>query len=126
MNYYYKNNNPLKKRTGDCVIQALCNALDKPWEEVFMGLAEVGMLIYELPNNNSVWDIYLRNHGFTRHAIPNTCPDCYTVFDFCRDHPFGTYVLGTGTHAISVINGTIFDTWNSSNEIPIVYYKKEV
>lgn len=126
MNYIYKNNNPIKKRTGDCVIQALCNVLDKTWEEVFIGLAEIGLLIYETIESNATWDIYIRNHGFVRHAIPDTCPDCYTVFDFCKDHPFGAYVLGTGNHAISVIDGTVFDTFNSLNELPIYYYEREV
>lgn len=68
MNYVYKNNNPIKKRTGDCVIQALCNALDKTWEEVFMGLAEVGLLIYETIESNATWDIYIRNHGFSQES----------------------------------------------------------
>ena len=89
-------------------------------------MAETGLLIYSLPNNNDTWDLYLRNNGFSRHVIPNTCPDCYTVIDFCRDHPYGTFVLGTGSHAIAVINGVIGDAYNSGNEIPIVYYKKEV
>ena len=91
-----------------------------------MGLAEIGLLIYETIESNATWDIYVRNQGFTRHVIPNTCPDCYTVFDFCKDHPFGTFILGTGNHAISVIDGVVYDTWNSLNEIPIVFYKKEV
>jgi len=126
MEYIYKNNNPMKKRNGDCVIQAISTALDKPWEEVYLGLAETGLLIYSLPNNNDTWDLYLRNHGFSRHSVPNTCPDCYTVFDFCKDHPFGTYILGTGSHAVCVIDGCAYDTFNSLNEIVIVYYKKEV
>lgn len=126
MNYIYTNKNPMKKRNNDCAIQALCIVLNKTWEEVFMGLAETGLLIYEPMTNKATTDLYLRNHGFSRHAIPDTCPDCYTVFDFCKDHPFGTYVLGTGDHAIAVIDGVIYDTWNSSNEIPVVYYKKEV
>jgi len=126
MEYIYKNNNPMKKRNGDCVIQAISTALDKPWEEVYLGLAETGLLIYSLPNNNDTWDLYLRNHGFSRHIIPDSCPDCYTVFDFCKDHPFGTYILGTGSHAVCVIDGCAYDTFNSLNEIVIVYYKKEV
>lgn len=125
-NYIYTNTNPMKKRNGDCVIQAISIALDKPWEEVYLGLAETGLLIYSLQNNNDTWDLYLRNHGFSRHVIPNTCPDCYTVIDFCRDHPYGIYVLGTGSHAIAIVNGIIRDAYNSGTEIPIVYYKKEV
>ena len=126
MEYIYKNNNPMKKRNGDCVIQAISTALDKPWEEVYLGLAETGLLLCSLPNNNDTWDLYLRNHGFSRHAIPNSCPDCYTVFDFCKDHPFGIYILGTGSHTVCVIDGCVYDTFNSLNEIPIVFYKKEV
>ena len=126
MEYIYKNNNPMKKRNGDCVIQAISTALDKPWEEVYLGLAETGLILCSLPNNNDTWDLYLRNHGFSRHAIPNSCPDCYTVFDFCKDHPFGTYILGTGSHAVCVIDGCAYDTFNSLNEIAIVFYKKEV
>lgn len=124
-NYIYTNINPMKKRNGDCVIQALGIALDKSWEEVYLELAEVGLLLYSMMNNNDTWDLYLRNHGFSRHAISNSCPDCYCVIDFCRDHPYGTYVLGTGNHAIAVIDGIIRDAYNSGSEIPIVYYRKE-
>lgn len=126
MNYVYRNNNPMKKRKGDCVINALCTALDKSWEEVFIGLAEIGLLIYETTESDSTWDLYLRNHNFTRHVIPDKCPDCYTVFDFCRENPYGIFVLGTGRHAVCVIDGILYDTWNSLNEIPIIYYKKEI
>lgn len=126
MDYIYKNNNPMKKRTGDCVIQALCNVLDKPWETIHDELSETSKMIYETMESNASWDLYLRMHGFTRHSIPNTCPDCYTVFDFCKDHPYGVYVLGTGNHAISVIDGTVYDIFNSLGEVPIYYYEREV
>lgn len=125
MSFVYFNPNPIGKHTGDCVIQAICKATDQTWEEVFMGLAEVSLLIYETVESNSTWDIYLRQNGFSRHAIPDTCPDCYTVEDFCFEHPYGTYVLGTGSHAVCVKDGIIYSTWDSSNEIPIVYYRKE-
>ena len=57
--------------------------------------------------------------------IPNTCPDCYTIADFCNDHPYGTYILATGTHVVAVIDGDYYDTWDSGNEIPIFYWQKE-
>lgn len=125
MNYIYYNPNPIGKHTGDCVIQALCKVLDKPWEEIYIGLARTGLLIYETMESNATWDLYLRNHGFSRHSIPNTCPDCYTVADFCRDNPIGQFVLGMGDHAVAIENGMIFSTWDCSNEIPIYYYERE-
>ena len=125
MAYEYYNPNPIGKRTGDCIIRALCKVLNKPWMDIHVGLALQGLEIYETMESNSTWDLYLRKNGFKRYVIPNTCPNCYTVADFCRDHPEGTYVLGTGTHAIAVVDGTIHDTWNSSLEIPVFYWSKE-
>lgn len=126
MSYVYFNPNPIGKHTGDCVIQAICKVTGLPWEEVYMGLAKTGLLIYETMESNPTWDLYLRNYGFKRRTIPNTCPDCYTIADFCEDHPYGEYILGTGNHAVAVVRGTIYSTWDSSMEIPIVYYEREV
>lgn len=68
---------------------------------------------------------YLRKIGYKRKLIPNACPDCYTVKDFCVDNPHGKYLLATGSHVIAVIDGDYYDTWDSGNEIPIYYYVKE-
>lgn len=125
MAYEYYNPNPIGKRTGDCIIRALCKVLDMPWMDVHVGLALQGLEIYETMESNATWDLYLRKKGYKRYAIPNTCPNCYTVADFCRDHPEGSFVLGTGTHAIAVIDGVIYDTWDSSLEIPVFYWSKE-
>jgi hypothetical protein len=36
------------------------------------------------------------------------------------------FVIGTGTHAVAVIDGNIFDAWDSSHEIPQYYLEKEI
>jgi hypothetical protein len=89
-----------------------------------MALYVHGLQLADLANSDAVWTSYLRNKGFTRGVIPDTCPDCYTVADFAEDHPDGTFVLGTGSHAVTVIDGTIFDAWDSSNAIPIFFLQK--
>ena len=58
-------------------------------------------------------------------VILDDYPDYYTVQDFCIDHPKGTYVLGTGTHAVAVVDGYYYDAWDSGKEIPIYYFSKE-
>lgn len=80
----------------------------------------------DMPSSNAVWGEYLKRNGFTRHIIPDTCPSCYTVGAFCEDHPYGAYMLATGTHVVAVIDGNYIDTWDSGNEIPIYYWKKEI
>jgi len=77
-----------------------------------------------MPSSNSVWGAVLRQNGFTRTALPPTCPDCYTARDFAEDHPYGTYVLGFGNHVATVVNGQLYDSWDSSNEIPQYYWEK--
>ena len=79
----------------------------------------------DLLSSNAVWNAYLVNKGFTRDIVSNDCPSCYTIADFCEEYPQGTYIIGTGSHAVCVIDGVLYDTWNSSDEMPIYFYKKE-
>ena len=123
--FIYTNPNPIDKKTGDCVIRAIAIATNSTWEEAYMDLCMEGLLMADLPNSNAVWSSYLRKHGYKRSVIPNTCPDCYTVEDFAEDHPFGTYVLCSGTHTVTIVSGNILDAWNSSQEIPTFYFYKE-
>lgn len=119
------NPNPANRRTDDCVIRAISKVLDIPWERAYIMLAVKGLETYDLPNANNVWGAVLKDNGFVREVIPNTCPECYTVEDFCADNPVGTYVLGTGTHAIACIDGNYYDTWQSGESVPIYVYRKE-
>ena len=123
--FIYTNPNPLNKIISDCVVRAIAIATSTTWERAYIDLCKQGLSMLDLPNANPVWGAYLKKHGFKREIIPNTCPDCYTIEDFCYDHPEGTYVLGTGGHCVTVMDGNIYDTWDSSNEIPVYYFYKE-
>lgn len=125
MAYQYFQNNPSGKVLGDCVVRAVSLATDENWQKTYIGLALQGFLMSDLPNSDSVWGTYLKNNGFVRHTIENSEPDCYTIGEFALDHPEGVYVLGTGSHAVTVIQGTVFDAWDSSNECPIFYYSRD-
>lgn len=81
-------------------------------------IASNGFAMGDMPSSNSVWGAVLRQNGFKKQTIPNSCPDCYTFADFARDNPRGTFVLGTGTHVATVVDGNIYDSWDSSDEIP--------
>lgn len=119
------NPNPEGKMTDDCVIRAVAKVLNIPWEKAYMNLSIKGLEMSDMPNNNAVWGAYLREKKFVRETIPNTCPDCYTVEDFCRDNPTGVYVLGTGTHAVAVIDGNYYDAYPSGDKTVFYAYRKE-
>ena len=123
--FIYTNPIPTEKRTGDCVIRGISILTNQSWEFVYMELCKEGLLMADLPNSNAVFASYLKGLGYKKEVISNTCPDCYTAQDFCIDHPKGKYLLCTGSHVIAVIDGNIYDAWDSSNEIPTYYFYKE-
>lgn len=119
------NANPVANRVEDCIIRAVAVALDISWDDAFDLVAENAKQMGNVMHSNVVYGSVLRQHGFNRYIIPNSCPDCYTVKDFCRDHPKGVYVLGADSHVVASIDGDYFDTFDSGEE-PILYYWKEM
>lgn len=122
--YVYANPNPGNKTVGDCVIRALSLLLDLSWDQVYDELTDLGHEMYDMPSSNQVWSEYLYTKGYSRSIIPDTCPFCYRVCDFCDDHLSGRYLLAMGTHVVTVIDGDYYDTWDSGQEIPIYYFKR--
>lgn len=119
-------NNPAGRTVGDCSVRAVSKALNISWEEAYIEMCKAGLLMADMPSSDAVWGSVLRQHGFYKKAIPNMCPDCYTVEDFCRDHPEGIYVLGFGGHVATVVDGNLYDSWDSRREIPIyMWFRKE-
>lgn len=118
------NPNPEKRNGSDCVYRALSKALNQTWEDTYWDLAVLGAEMGDAPIANHVWAEYLKENGFKRYIVPDTCPACYTVKDFCENHPTGLYVLGTGSHVVTVYHGNYFDSWDSGNEVPIYFWRK--
>ena len=118
----YFQNNPTGRNVGDCSVRAVSVALGVDWETAFAMIAANAFQMGDVISANSSWGSVLRQNGFKRYAIPNICPDCYTAEQFAEDHPEGIYVLGFGNHVATVKNGQIWDSWDSSNEIPEYYW----
>ena len=118
------NPNRFDKKVGDCVVRAISKALDTSWENAYVLLCIQGFLMADLPSSNAVWSALLKSEGFKRHTIED-CPESYTIEDFCKDHPNGVYVIGTGSHAVCIVNGNVYDAWNSFRETPVYYFEKE-
>jgi len=120
------NPNPTGRRVGDCAVRAVAKALGVDWETAYAMIANNGFQMGDMPSSNSVWGAVLRQNGFYRQSLPDSCPDCYTAEDFSRDNPKGVFVLGFGTHVATIVDGNIYDAWDSSKEIPqYVWFKKE-
>ena len=125
MSYIEFNNNPVGRKVGDCSVRAVSKALGMGWEAAYIALAMNGLSMGDMPSADSVWGATLRQNGFYRETLPNSCPDCYTARDFCDEHPYGTYVLGFGGHVATVVDGDLYDSWDSSMEIPQFYWHRK-
>jgi len=123
--FRYYNANPQNLKVGDCVIRAISEAFDQSWEKIYIDLCLKGFEMADMPSSNRVWMEYLKENGWRRHIIPDTCPECYTVRDFCGEHFKGTYILGSGTHLICVKDSDWLDTWDSGEEYVVYYWENE-
>jgi hypothetical protein len=122
--YEYYNPNPdIELNASDCVVRALSKALDMSWDYTYILLSIQGYIDHDIFASDRVWNNLLYDLGYKRKFLPDTCPHCYTVGDFARDNNKGVYVLGTGKHAVTVANGRVWDSWDSSKETPLYFFE---
>ena len=117
------NPHPDRKLIDDCVVRAICKLTGKDWERVFTELFVEGLYQHDWPRKNSVWGGYLLRHGYIQSLVPDTCPNCFTVKDFCMANPYGTYLLAIGDHVVTVVDGDYYDTFDSGDEVPVYYWR---
>ena len=120
--FRYFNPHPAANVTRDCVIRAMCAVLGVSWDDAFDLVAERAKQMGQTMDDNAVYGSILRQRGFNRAIIPNSCPDCYTARDFCHDNPDGVFVLGFSGHVAAVIDGQVWDSWDSTEMIPTYYW----
>ncbi len=133
--YIHYNDNPFGNDVGDCVVRAISTAMSYNWYMVHDELCFLSRKMADMPSSNRVWKTYLKEKGFREYQAQNTCPNCLTVEQFCRQHPVGRYILSTceytkardnlivtGTHVVAVIDGDWYDIWDSGADVPLSYF----
>lgn len=125
MPFIYYNPNPNKAVVGDCVIRAISKLFDEDWDTTYARISLQGFKMKDMPSSNAVWSECLRQRGFTQNIV--SCqfddPPC-TVRSFADKHLKGKYLLFIGGHVVAVVNGDYYDTWDSGDEIPLIYWKE--
>ena len=116
------NPNPAHKEVPDCVVRAIAIALGMRWIDVYDDLCRLGRNEFNMPSADAVWGKYLYQMGFEPFLLPENCPRCVTIAAFCRMFSQGTYIIGTGSHAVAVVDGDYYDSWDSGNEIPSFFW----
>jgi hypothetical protein len=116
------NPNPCGRSTGDCVIRALSILLNQPWDQTYIEVCILGFLECDMPNANHVWGKYLTKHGYICDTLPSLST---TVSEFAHNNQNGAFLLHTGEHVVTVIDGDYYDAWDSGNEIPIYVWRQK-
>jgi hypothetical protein len=124
MSWKYCNPNPCRSEEPDCVVRAIAIATEQTWDKVHDDLCRLSHRYCTMPSVNWLWGLYLEQKGFEKFLLPESCPECVTVREFARRYPEGTYVIGTGHHAVAVISGDWLDLWNSADETPTYFFRK--
>ena len=118
------NPNPCRQEEPDCVVRAIAIATGQSWDTVHWDLCRLSHERCTMPSVNWLWELYLKRYGFEKFLLPETCPTCTTVREFCKRFPKGTYIIGTGTHAVACIDGDYLDAWDSGGEVGTYFFRK--
>lgn len=123
--FYYINLNPLKKRTGDCVVRALAFFLGIPWKEAFFDLimfcADKGLVNF---NYISTYTAFMKDKGYVRQKPPYKG---ISIGEFCEkiaDEGY-VYIIQTKRHMTIICDMDVFDTWDCRDREVIYYWKRQ-
>lgn len=119
------NPNPVGRQTGDCVVRAIAIATGRSWRETYRELCRIGEIEGDMPSSNMIWGMFLKKLGGKQFLLPEACPQCITVRAFCERYPEGVYIIGTGEHAVAVIDGDYYDAFDSGSSVPSYFWRME-
>lgn len=127
--FTFYNANPKNKYTDDCIVRALCTAMEKPYEDVLRDLCELSIKTGKFLD----YDKYLQLNGWTKFSQPRKRDNTkYTGKEFCkkvqnvitRDEVISFSHLYNcnniianigGHHIVAIINGKVQDIWDSTD-----------
>lgn len=127
--FHFYNANPHNRLTTDCVIRALSTALEIPYNDVVMELAELQCQTGFDPSEKKTYDKFLQKHGWIKMPQPKKPNgNKYTGAEFCsraRSHLLKLTLDGSrqervianigGHHIVAIIDYKVWDTWDSTD-----------
>lgn len=103
--------------TGDCTVRALCTATAMTYREAWN-------LLYTMQGEHKTCSFrlveFLRREPRRLHAreyMPFKAvrgQNRMTGQEFCKRYPKGRYLLRLAHHVVAVVDGRLYDTWDSS------------
>ncbi len=125
--YFQPNDKDLKDKVGDCQIRAFCKALNLTWVEAF----DLTIPICRELQTYTIFDcdldktkVAMKQLGFSYTGISNKKGSKRpTIEQFAKEHPNGRYIVSVAHHAVAVVDGYYYDTWDSGHKSLYGYYE---
>ena len=123
--HQYRNENPLKQETEDCVVRALVTATGKTWDIVYKELCDLGFELKKMPNSKDTWKEYLNRNSFENHIVSNKKGSKRpTVLGFTKEHKEGIFILSIANHLTVCKDGIYYDIWDCGTKSLYGYWSK--
>lgn len=123
--FHYYNANPKNKFTDDCVIRAICTALEQDYVQTVREMTELGIAYGYLVNSDETINRYLKSKGWVKCRQPRKWDNTkFTGKEWCENirwHESNVRMerqianIG-GHHIVAIIDGKINDIWDCSNK----------
>ena len=124
--YKYYNANPKKRKTGDCVIRAICTALDKSWDDVLKDLTEYALKYKYSIASEELYEIYLMDHKWIKHNKPcKRNKNGYILKEWLKKHGEEAIVTIDSDHLTYVCNHIVYDIWDCTEQTVGNFWTKE-
>lgn len=127
----YYNANTHGKNVGDCVKRGLSLAYRMDYDKIASELNKIKRQVgYGAYNLQSIYFRFIRAMGDEVQNLPSG--KHVTVELFAEEHPNGTWLVitapsedkaerGSSNHILPIINGTIYDSWDSTKQFVTKY-----
>lgn len=127
--FEYYNANPRNKISDDCVVRAICTAMERPYNEVYRELFEYSLKCGYILNDQKCFEKYLESQGWKKQKQPKKVNNTkYTGAEFCKLLSKDISALGKklianiGGHHIVCIKSQgalglfkVYDIWDSTD-----------
>lgn len=124
--YKFSNVNPKGKNASDCVVRAICAALDQDYADTTREMVEFALKIGYAHNEDKCIKKYLESKGWTTFKEPRTAANKkMSLREFLHRNPNLTAVVKVGSHHVSFVkNGICYDTWDCTKNTIHTYWRK--
>ncbi len=123
--YKYYNPHPNGKRVGDCVKRAFTLATGWDYRDVSITLNRIKRELNQTKyNDNKVWREFVKRQKWGKISFPAIKGQRrMDGFQFTNQFKEGTYVLRMAKHLVTVVDGVLYDSWDSRAKCVYVAWK---